>query len=155
MEGTIGPACGPQRARSEVTGRRIASRVSSARRGGPPRGAPPWAAILALCAFALRGLIPFGFEPADGALSLVLCPAGFPAHFFSHGRAAPTGHAGGGTRDAHCLFCNASPPAPGFALPVLAGASPVALGLVPLLQSSPQPVRLAHGPQARAPPHLL
>ena len=138
-----------------MTGRRIAFRVSSARRRGLPRAPPPWAAVLALCAFALRGLIPFGFEPADGALALVLCPAGFPAHFFSHGRSAPGPHTGGGARDAHCLFCNASPPAPGFALPVLAGTPPVALGLVPLLESSPQPVRLVHGPQARAPPHRL
>ena len=137
-----------------MTGRRIALRVFPPRRG-LPRGAPPWAAVLALAAFALRGLIPLGFEPADGALALVLCPAGFPADFFSHGPAAPGRHAGGGAREAHCLFCNGSPPAPAFALPVLAGAAPLALGFVPLLESSAQPVRLAHGPQARAPPRLL
>lgn len=110
--------------------------------------------LLALLGFALRALIPIGFEPADGALSLVLCHEGFPAQFFSRQRvAAPQGrHAGTGGHTSHCAFCNGTSPAPALSVAGIAGIAPVAIGLVGVLQSPSQSFRLAHIPQARAPP---
>lgn len=109
---------------------------------------------LALLGFALRALIPVGFEPANGSLSLALCHEGFPAQFFSHGqgRAAHGGHAGTGTHGSHCTFCNGASPAPAFSFAGLPRIAPVAIGFVSFVQSSSQSVRLAHIPQARAPP---
>ena len=136
-----------------MSGWRTSRLVRRRRRSAPRAGAPVWVAILALFAFGPRGLIPMGFEPADGTLAVVLCHEGFPAHFFSHG--APHGKRGAGERDAHCLFCGGSSPAPAFALPGIARIAPVSLGIVRFSESSDQSVRLAHIPQARAPPHLV
>lgn len=112
--------------------------------------------MLALLGFALRVLIPLGFEPAHGSLSLVLCHEGFPARFFSHGRGtALHAHGAGGSRgDAHCAYCNGTSPAPAFSLPSLVRTAPVAIGVVSFLESSAASVRLTHVPQARGPPHL-
>ena len=111
---------------------------------------------LALLGFALRTLIPIGFEPAQGSLSIVLCHEGFPAGFFSHRRrTAPQTHGEGGSRrDAHCAYCNGTSPAPAFSLASLVRTAPVAIGVVSFLESSAPSVRLAHVPQARGPPHL-
>ncbi len=112
---------------------------------------------LALVGFALRALIPLGFEPAHGSLSLVLCHKGFPARLFSHEerRAGLHGReAAGSGRDAHCAFCNGTSPAPALAFPAIVRVAPVAIGVVRFLETSTQSVRLAHIPQARAPPRL-
>ncbi len=110
---------------------------------------------LALLGFGLRALVPLGFEPAHGSLSLVLCHKGFPARFFSHGRGA-TGHgrAGGPRRDVHCAFCNGTSPAPALIFAGIPRITPVAIGIVGIPEFSSQSVRLAHIPQARAPPPL-
>ena len=135
------------------------SRIARARRQrsfAPRRGAPAWAVALALLGFALRSLIPMGFEPADGSLSLVLCHEGFPAQFFSSGH-GPGSHgqaAGGARRDAHCVFCNGTSPAPALSFAGIVRVAPVAIGFVSLPEFSSQSVRLAHIPQARAPPTL-
>ncbi len=135
-----------------MTGWRIARLLRNLRRFAPRRAAPAWIAALALLAFSLHGLIPLGFMPAGG--SLVLCHEGFPAHFFSHG--APShGKQGGGARDGHCFFCGGSSSAPAFTLAGIARIAPVSIGVVRFPESSDQSVRLAHTPQARAPPHLV
>lgn len=110
--------------------------------------------VLALLGFGLRALIPIGFEPAHGSLSLVLCHEGFPARFFSplRGTVSHGGHAGTGVHDSHCAFCNGTSPAPAFSLAAIAGIRPVAIGLIGFFQSSSRSVPLAHIPQARAPP---
>lgn len=113
---------------------------------------------LALAGFALRALIPVGFEPANGSLSLVLCQEGFPAQFFSHGRrSAPHGRTSGhGGQESHCAFCNGASPAPAFScLPTIARVAPVAIGVVGVFTPSTHSVRLSHTPQARAPPRLV
>lgn len=115
---------------------------------------PPWLAVLALLAFGLRGLIPVGFEPAQGSVALVLCHDGFPAHFFSRGRSAHGRQAGGASRDAHCVFCNSSVPAPAFTVWGVARVAPVSIGIVHFFRSHCATLRLAHTPQARAPPRL-
>lgn len=113
--------------------------------------------MLALLGFGLRALIPIGFEPADGSLSLVLCHEGFPAYFFSgeRGAVARGGHAGGGARDAHCLFCNAATPVPACFPASIARIAPISIGIVTFIESPAQSVRSAHIPQARAPPRLV
>ncbi len=135
-----------------MTGWRIGRLLRDLRRLAPRRAEPAWIATLALLAFSLRGLIPLGFMPAGG--SLVLCHEGFPAHFFSQGEPSH-GKRGGGERDSHCLFCGGSSPAPAFTLAGIARITPVSIGLVRFLESSDQSARLAHTPQARAPPHLV
>jgi hypothetical protein len=109
--------------------------------------------VLALLGFALRALIPLGFEPAPGALSLVLCHEGFPAGFFSHGPRHAHG-AVGSRRHGHCAYCNGTSPAPAFSIVSLVRTAPVAIGVVSFLESSTPSVRLAHVPQARGPPRL-
>lgn len=53
-----------------------------------------WLATLAVLAFALRALIPAGFMPGgSGALSLEICPDGFPAALLA-GSTDHSGHAG-------------------------------------------------------------
>ena len=128
--------------------------VRHRRRLAPRRGVPAWVAILALLGFGLRGLIPLGFEPANGSLGLVLCHQGFPTHFFSQDRPSHGKRPGTGTRDAHCLFCGGTSPAPAFTLAGIARITPVSIGLIPFSESSLQSVRLAHIPQARAPPQI-
>jgi hypothetical protein len=115
---------------------------------------PAWLAVVALLAFGLRGLIPVGFEPADGSFALVICHEGFPAHFFSHGMPSHAKHAGGGARHSHCAFCNGTSPAPVFSFGAIARIAPVAIGVVRFFEPLSESVRLAHIPQARAPPHL-
>lgn len=129
-------------------------RLARQQRRGTSRRTVPWAAVLALLAFSLRGLIPLGFEPADGSLTLALCHEGFPAHFFSQGTPSKGRRPGHGGRESHCLYCNGTSPAPAFSLATVAHVVPVSIGVVQLLESDVQSVRHAHIPQARAPPHL-
>lgn len=125
-------------------------------------------------AFALRALIPLGFMPAsDGTLSLMICPAGFPAGLLhdqgtGHGiamfggtgmpqqqRPAPShgaGHGQGLMGDAYCAFTTGFSPAPPPLLLVVLSLvlSCVAVVTVTVLASAG--IRLVHLPQARAPP---
>jgi len=122
-----------------------------------PRAARGWLAALALLAFGLRALVPLGFEPASGAVALVMCHEGFPADFFRHGARR---HRMGAPRtpspsDSHCLFCNSVSPAPANALtalvlPVLPAIAPPEVH-APLLRG----LKRGHTPQARAPPPLV
>lgn len=130
-----------------------------------------------LLAFCLRALIPLGFMPAaDGTLSLMICPAGFPAWLLHEPGMAQAGHGmamSGGTRmpqpqqpdhghgaghgqglmdEGYCGFttgCSSAPPPLLFAVLALL-LSAIAVAVVTVL--APAGLRLAHLPQARAPP---
>ncbi len=121
----------------------------------PHRAVPAWIGWLALVAFGLRALVPLGFEPDAHALALVLCHEGFPSGFFSHRGAPRAAHRPQSGSDSHCLFCNSTSPAPAYALAGLIHRAPFAIGLAPLLTPSVRVIRLAHTPQARAPPSVV
>ena len=115
---------------------------------------PAWLGWLALLAFALRALVPLGFEPGAHGLSIQLCHEGFPSGFFAHGGAHRSAHGepDGAGSARHCLFCNGTSPAPVYALVHRSPRAPFAIGL-PALQPAVCPGRHgAHIPQARAPP---
>lgn len=124
-----------------------------------------------LLAFSLRALIPLGFMPAaDGTLSLMICPAGFPAWLLhgpgmDPGKAMPGGmtmpqppphpgqqHGQGLTDEGYCAFttgfCSAPPP------PLLVGLSLVlaCVAVIAVTMVALAGIRLVHLPQARAPP---
>ncbi len=129
------------------------SRLGSAR---PSRGAVPgWFAALALLAFGLRALVPLGFEPASGAVGLVLCHQGFPAGFFRHGARQHRVGAPRSTADSHCLFCNSVSPAPANALTALTLRAPLAIATVEVRTQFFRGISRRHTPQARAPPRLV
>ncbi len=128
--------------------------VRWARRPGRRRGLPGWAGALALLAFGLRSLVPIGFEPAPGTLSIVLCQEGFPAQDFSQGKAAHDGRGSGSAGGAHCAFCNGTSPAPAYTLADIARGVPPAIGVVSVSESALDSIRPAHTPQARAPPAI-
>jgi hypothetical protein len=118
----------------------------------------------------LRALIPLGFMPAaDGTLSLMICPDGFPpellpqAKTMSGGMAMPGGmgspshqsHGKGDADGGHCGFCtgfSAAPP-----LQLLAALLLLLAAIVVIAISMPAPagIHLVHVPQARAPPAPL
>lgn len=124
-----------------------------------------------LLAFALRALIPVGFMPAaDGSLSLMICPAGFPAALLQ-GRSMP---ASGGMRmsgdtrlpahqhpghglvdDGYCAFTTgfSSAPPPLLLVAIYLLLSCIAVITVAVL--APRGIRLVHLPQARAPPGAI
>lgn len=124
-----------------------------------------------LLAFSLRALIPLGFMPAaDGTLSLMICPAGFPAWLLhepardggmamSGGMAMPQQpqhpgqqHGQGLMDEGYCAFttgfCSAPPP------PLLTVLSLVlaCVAVIAVTMVAPAGIRLVHLPQARAPP---
>lgn len=111
-----------------------------------------WIGWLALVLFGLRALVPVGFEPGTHATSIVLCHEGFPAGFFSHGKARHGAHGAGSASTAHCLFCNGTSPAPPYQLASLIQHVPYTIGLVLIRSPSLRLIRLTHTPQARAPP---
>lgn len=117
-----------------------------------------WAALLA---FALRALIPVGFMPAaDGSLSLMICPAGFPAELLPRKSMPMSGmpmpaqqHRGHGLMDeGYCAFTTgfSSAPPPLLLLAVLLLLSCIAV--IAVTVPAPGGIRLVHLPQARAPP---
>ena len=129
----LGPSRSPRRLPSLSAGRRLL-------------------AGLALALFALRALVPVGFEPArDGSFALVICPHGLPPALHHPG----VHHAGGGGdgRD-HCLFCSS----PGGAPAAAALALTVVLLVVWLATETRAPAlgwhRQLHLPEARAPPQF-
>ncbi len=129
------------------------SRFGSAR--PPRRAAPGWLAALALIAFGLRALVPLGFEPAPGAVALVLCHQGFPAGFFRHGARRHRVGAPRSSADSHCLFCNSVSPAPVNALTALTLCAPLAIATVEVRTQFFRGISRRHTPQARAPPRLV
>jgi hypothetical protein len=132
----------------------------------PGRAARARLVFAILLAFALRAVIPLGFMPAeDGSLSLMICPAGFPAALLA-GKSMPmsdgmpmpahqqpgqgAGH--GATDDGYCAFTTgfSSAPPPLLLAVLFLLLSCVAIVAVTVL--APAGIRLVHVPQARAPP---
>ena len=119
-----------------------------------PRGrARALLAGAALLLFALRALVPVGFEPAsDGSLSLVICQDGLPAPLKHSGVPA---RGGGASHNDHCLFCNSPGTAPAPILITLAAILLLVLAAVTPRTPALEGLRLLHLPQARAPPALI
>lgn len=125
------------------------------------RTRPPFL-VLALLAFALRALIPIGFMPAaDGTLSLIICPGGFPPQLLAHektmpegaGRHMPGGHQGHGIMEGgFCLFTTGfSSAPPPLILAALFRIVAIIAAIVTSI-SAPTGIRRVRIPQARAPP---
>jgi hypothetical protein len=112
-----------------------------------------WALLALLPALWLHLLIPAGFMPARGAaLSLEICPEGFPAGLLAH--AGHHHHPGGGEHGGgeHCVFGVAGatgPPSQQAPVPQSPCPELVAAGscCAPIL-----PVRLVYLSEARGPP---
>jgi hypothetical protein len=118
---------------------------------------------LALLAFGLRALIPIGFMPsADGTLSLMICPGGFPLELLRQAKPAADGmgmprpmpdrQGHGLMQDGFCVFTSglsAGPPPLILATLYLLLAI---LAIVLTLMPAPAGIRLVRLPQARAPP---
>lgn len=116
---------------------------------------------LALLAFTLRALIPIGFMPAaDGTLSLMICPGGFPPELLPQAKAASAGmgmpmpgrQGHGLMEDGFCVFTtgfSAAPPPLTLAVLCLLLA---VIAIVLTAMAAPALIRLVHTPQARAPP---
>jgi len=134
-------------------------RLSRRRRVGPRRaprrGARGWLGTLALLAFGVRALVPFGFEPAAGAVALVLCHQGFPAGFFRHDARRYRLGAPRAGADSHCLFCNSVSPAPASALMAISLHAPLTIARVKGRAQYLRGLSRGHTPQARAPPHVV
>jgi Protein of unknown function (DUF2946) len=122
-----------------------------------------------LLALALRGLIPVGYMPAaDGSLSLMICPDGFPAWLLPAGKtgAMPAGmgmpggmaHSGPGRSGHgamvgdHCIFCTGFSAAPPALLPAAFFLLVAVIAVVTVTVAPPIGIRLVHLPRARAPP---
>jgi len=126
--------------------------------------------VLALLAFGLRALIPIGFMPsADGTLSLMICPGGFPPQLLRQAKAAADGmgmpmpmpmpmpdrHGHGLMQDGFCVFTtgfSAAPP------PLILATLYLLLAIIAIVVTvmpAPAGIRLVRLPQARAPPAPL
>jgi len=108
-------------------------------------------AALVLAAFSLHALIPRGFMPGGGRLSLQICPDGFPAQLLAGG-ARYHHHGGSPSHTDHCDFGCAGPGGPITSVSLLDTTALCrdapgrdVLSLVPA-------VRLVHLPQPRGPP---
>jgi Protein of unknown function (DUF2946) len=116
-----------------------------------------------LLALALRSLIPLGFMPAaDGSLSLMICPAGFPRALLPEPQRMPDGmgmpgsqpgHPGHGVMDeGYCIFTTGFSAAPPPLLLVTLLLLLATRAVVAVRRSRPSGPRLLYLPQARAPP---
>lgn len=137
--------------------------------------------LIVLAAFALRALIPIGFMPAaDGTLSLMICPGGFPLELLPREKpmsggmdmrtgmgmpqpaaAQPAGvqpphaqqhHGHGVMDDGFCAFTTGFSSAPP---PLVLAVLVLLLAIVAAIETSvvaPAGIRLVRLPQARAPP---
>jgi hypothetical protein len=110
-------------------------------------------AALILAAFGVHALIPEGFMPGDGPLSIRICPDGFPAQLLDHG--AHHHHGGSPAHTDRCAFGSAGPGGPLTSLAPLADASTARDAPAVDLLSLAVAVRLVHLPQPRAPPGRL
>lgn len=100
---------------------------------------------------------------ADGTLSLMICPGGFPLALLTEEKPMQDGmgmpmpqphHSGHGVMDdGFCAFTTGCSPAPPALLLLAVLALLVAsLGAAPPRVATPAGIRLVHIPQARAPP---
>jgi hypothetical protein len=108
-------------------------------------------AALVLAAFSLHALIPQGFMPGGGRLSLQICPDGFPAQLLAAG-ASHHHHGGSPSHTDHCDFGCAGCGGPITSVPP---PDTTALGREAPAVDMPSvaaAVGLVHLPQPRAPP---
>lgn len=119
--------------------------------GPSRRAARPRLLLLLLLVVGLRALIPVGFMPAaDGTLSVMVCPDGFPP--------TPQQHQQGHTDadgDAYCAFTTGFSSAPPPLLVVALGLLVVCLGVVFTRAPTLVGHRFVHIPRARGPPAPL
>jgi hypothetical protein len=128
---------------------------------------------LMLVAFASRALIPAGFMPASGRLSMEVCWDGLPAGMVAHGEpsqadsmgmesmgmdampAQGARHSGSPSHSEHCVFCTACSggPAPHLQLPIDFSSAQQLRAVA--FTSIAVAVRVVHLPQPRAPPGRL
>ena len=107
-------------------------------------------AVLVLAAFGVHALIPDGFMPGGGRLSIQICPDGFPGQLVTSG--ASHHHGGNAPHTDHCAFGSTGPGGPLASLSSLA-ASTLARDVPAVDVLSPDAaVRLVHLPQPRGPP---
>jgi hypothetical protein len=107
-------------------------------------------AALALAVFGLHALIPEGFMPGGGPLSIRICPDGFPAQLLTHD--ARHHHGGSPAHHDRCVFGSAGPGGPLASLSPLVDAPAGSQALAVDGLSVALGIRLVHLPQPRAPP---
>jgi len=103
-----------------------------------------------LLAFAGRALVPPGFMPASGRLSVEICPEGFPAQLLSH--AGHHHHAATHWHGEHCVFGGACASGPVSQSPHLAHLAPTELAPPRGCGAAALVVHLVYLPHARGPP---
>jgi hypothetical protein len=107
--------------------------------------------VLALLAFGLRALIPIGFMPsADGTLSLMICPGGFPPQLLRMPMPGRQGH--GLMQDGFCAFTTGFSAAPPPLILATLYLLLAVIAIVVTVMPAPAGIRLVRLPQARAPP---
>jgi hypothetical protein len=107
-------------------------------------------AALVLAAFGVHALIPQGFMPGGGRLSIRICPDGFPGQLL--GGAARHHQGGSPSHTDHCAFGSAGSGGPPASLsPLAATMLPRDAPAVDELCVAPA-VRLVHLPLPRGPP---
>jgi hypothetical protein len=109
-------------------------------------------AALALAAFGVHALIPEGFMPGGGPLSIRICPDGFPTELLSHD--ARHHHDGNPAHHERCVFGSAGPGGPLASFSALADASAASQAVATDGLSVALGIRLVYLPQPRAPPRL-
>jgi len=110
-------------------------------------------AALILAAFGVHALIPEGYMPGGGPLSIRICPDGFPARLLSHD--AHHHHGGAPAHTDRCAFGSAGTGGPLSSAAPLADTSTARYAPAVDALSIAVPVRLVHLPQPRAPPSRL
>jgi hypothetical protein len=110
-------------------------------------------AALVLAAFGMHALIPEGFMPGGGPLSIRICPDGFPAQLLTHD--GPHHHGGAPAHPDRCVFGSSGPGGPHSSLSPLADTSVAGQAPVVDVLSVALAVHLVHLPQPRAPPDRL
>lgn len=107
-------------------------------------------ACLVVFLFAMRALVPVGFDLAsDGSLSLVVCQEAFPPLHHS----SPPHRGGEATHGDNCLFCNTPSIVPAALIVSLVTILLLVLGtVVEFCVPSIEGLHLVRIPQARAPP---
>lgn len=107
-------------------------------------------AALILAAFGLHALMPEGFMPGGGGLSIQICPDGFPTQLLSEG--ARHHHGGSPSHTDHCAFGCTGSGGPITSVARLGATAPARDAPAVNALSVVLAVRLVHLPQPRGPP---
>jgi hypothetical protein len=107
-------------------------------------------AALILASFGVHALVPEGFMPGGGGLSIQICPDGFPGQLLS--ASARHHHGGRLSHTDHCAFGSAGSGGPQTSLSPLAGTALARDAPAVDAFSPAAAVRLVHLPQPRGPP---